>query len=117
MYQQFAQDLRLARRKAGLTQSDLAHLIGTSTREISALENGSRLPSLQQLIELSLIYGKSFECLHGELMERGKNKLRERLPSLPELLRQDVSTFNREGTLKRIERRVTGSIPSLYEGA
>jgi transcriptional regulator with XRE-family HTH domain len=117
MYQQFAQDLRLARRKAGLTQADLAHLLGTSTREISAFENGSRLPGLPQLCELSLIYGRSFEALFAELMERGKDRLRQRLPSLPELKRPDVSTFNRENTLRRIERQVTGSIPSPYAGA
>jgi hypothetical protein len=50
-------------------------------------------------------------------MERGKDKLRQQLPSLPALKRSDVSTVNRENTLKRIERRVTSLIPSPYEEA
>lgn len=117
MSKQFAQDLQLARRKAGLTQADLAHLLDATEKEVSKLERGRKLPSLPRMCELSLIYGKSFECLYAELMERGKQKLAQQLPSLPERSRHDVTTFNRDGTLERIERRITGSIPSPYDGA
>lgn len=117
MSRQFAQDLRLARRKAGLTSEDVAHLLGTGRKEITALELGRKLPSLPQICELSLIYGRSFESLFSELMESGKMKLQIQLPSLPAERRNRVATFNRDATLKRIKARVTGMTPSPYEGA
>lgn len=116
MSKQFAQDLRLARRKAGLTQADLAHLLGITEKEVGKLELGRKLPSVPQLCELSLVYGRSFESLYGELMEHGRQKLRRNLPYLPARTRH-TGTFNRDGTLHRIEQRISGSIPSPYENA
>jgi transcriptional regulator with XRE-family HTH domain len=109
MSKQFSHDLRLARRKAGLTQSDLAHLLGTSTKEVSALEMGRKLPSMPQLCELSLIYGRSFEPLFSELMSRGKIKIGQQLPSLPQSVRLHAGTFNRASSLIRLERRINQS--------
>ena len=109
MSKQFAQDLRLARRKAGFTQSDLAHLLGMTEDQFAALEFGRRLPSLPQICELSLVYGRSFESLFGELMTDGKARLRRQLPSLPQSVRSHVGTFNRSASLKRLERRISQS--------
>ena len=109
MSQQFAHDLCLARRKAGLTQSDLVHLLRASSKEITALELGRRLPSVPQLCELSLIYGRSFESLYAELMERGKVRLAEQLPSLPREVRNHAGTLNRASTLERMARRISQS--------
>lgn len=40
----FANRLRQARRRAGLTQAELARLVGTSQPTLSAYENGSKVP-------------------------------------------------------------------------
>ena len=45
MSSQFALDLRLARKKAGYTQDDLAHLLDTHQTVVSQLEHGKRRPS------------------------------------------------------------------------
>ena len=106
MSTQFAQDLRLARRKAGYTQRDLAHLLSCHQSVISELECGHHRPSLEQIIELSLVYGRSFESLFGELMAESKTALEERLTSLPELENPTAHTFNRDSSLARLRRRL-----------
>jgi hypothetical protein len=68
----------------------------------------------RQLCELSLIYGRFFEALFTEPMERGQDKLRQQLPSLPAISHPRVHTLNRENTLRRMERRVNSSVPSPY---
>lgn len=45
----FAKVLRLERRKAGLSQEELAHRAGTSLRYISLLENCKHQPSLSTI--------------------------------------------------------------------
>ena len=104
MYKQFAQDLCIARRKAGLTQSDVAHLMDANTKLVGAFEKGAKLPDLAQLCELSLIYGRSFETLFAELMEHGKAKLHRQLPSQPALKQESHYSFNRDKTVSRALR-------------
>ena len=57
MSTEFALDLRLARRKAGFTQRDIAHLMGAHQTLVSELERGRQLPTLEQIVTLSMIYG------------------------------------------------------------
>ena len=50
--------IRLLRRRAGLTQRDLAALLGyRSHSQISRFENGSRLPAANELLQLQVIFG------------------------------------------------------------
>ena len=62
MSTEFALDLRLARKKSGLTQRDCAHLLNVHASKVSALEHGKQLPTLIEICTLSLIYGRSFEA-------------------------------------------------------
>ena len=50
MSTEFALDLRLARRKAGFTQRDVAHLLGTRKSLVCELEKGRRKPTLTQIV-------------------------------------------------------------------
>ncbi|MEO9875142.1 MAG: helix-turn-helix transcriptional regulator [Roseobacter sp.] len=106
MSSQFAVDLRLARKKAGYIQDDIAHLLATHQTMVSQLEHGKRRPSLIEIIELSLIYGRSFESFFAEVMAESKEHLSVRLSTLPEPGRKAMSTFNRPGSLARLKRRL-----------
>jgi len=106
MSTQFALDLRAARRKAGYTQGDVAHLLDHHQSRISDLEQGRVRPKLEQIVMLSLIYGRSFESLFTEVMDECQTHLTARLSSLPPSGEGTAGTFNRQSTLKKLERRL-----------
>ena len=106
MSTQFAFDLRLARRKAGLTQGDVAHLLESHQSIVSGLEQGVTRPAMEQIIDLSLIYGRSFESFFGPLMAERQAHLAKRLQTLPEVGKQTAHTFNRPASLERLKRRL-----------
>jgi len=106
MSSQFALDLRLARKKAGYTQDDLAHLLSTHQTVVSQLEHSQRRPGLTEIIDLSLIYGRSFESFFAQMVDERKKHLSVRLASLPAPGRKAMSTFNRPGSLARLRRRL-----------
>lgn len=49
--------IRSARRDAGITQEDLAHLAGTSVRTVRAIETGTGNPSLRAVVAVSGVLG------------------------------------------------------------
>lgn len=106
MRTQFAHDLRLARRKAGYTQGDIAHLLATQQSLVSDLEQGKARPSLEQIVALSLIYGRSFESLFATVMAERRAELTRQLSNLPELQKTTAHTFNRAGSLAKLVRRL-----------
>lgn len=60
-----AAELRVARRRAGLTQQELAERTGTSQATISAYENGQRRPSVRTLDRLLAATGSRLVVEHG----------------------------------------------------
>ncbi len=110
MSTQFALDLRLARRKAGFTQRDTAHLLAIDPAKLAKFERGRRLPNLVEIVTLSLIFGRSFESLFGPVMQEARIALRQRLPFVPTNTRCCVATANREATLERLDRRLAAEI-------
>ena len=107
MTTQFSLELRVARKNAGLTQYDVAHLLSTKQSNISRFEKGSRMPSQEQLIKLSLIYGKAFENLYAEMVHDARRALLNQLETLPhEKSGRTSSTFNRPETLERLRERL-----------
>lgn len=111
MSTEFALDLRLARRKAGLTQRDTAHLLGAHQSAVSDLERGRILPSLEQIVTLSLIYDRSFESLFAAVMRDARRELKHRVGSLPRSVRNYVGTFNRAASLERLRQRLRDEDP------
>ncbi len=107
MSTEFALDLRLARRKAGLTLRDTAHLLNVHKSTLSALEHGKRLPSVEQVCLLALIYGRSFQSLFNEVTEAAKGQLQNQLPSLPEPGKRWLGRIQREKTLTRLSARLS----------
>ena len=83
MSKAFALDLKVARRKSGLTQSDTAHLLATQHSKISRIEHGKHLPTAHDIALLSLIYGKSYDVLCRTVFENAAHDLRGRMITLP----------------------------------
>ncbi|MCO5792819.1 MAG: helix-turn-helix transcriptional regulator [Blastomonas sp.] len=106
MSTEFALDLRLARRKAGYTQRDIAHLLDSHQTLVSELERGCRQPTLIQIVTLSLIYGRSFESFFSEQMGTARKKLQKRIVRMPAGGRSYVGTFNRDASIERLARRL-----------
>jgi transcriptional regulator with XRE-family HTH domain len=56
----YHQALRHMRRSAGLTQDDVAHIVGVGGRSyIAMLEAGDRVPHVRDVIMLSMLFGTS----------------------------------------------------------
>lgn len=111
MRTQFSADLRLARRKAGYTQADVAALLCDHQSVVSELEAGTRRPDLPQIITLSLIYGRSFEAFFADVMDDCHRRLKRRLRHLPANVRNTAHTFNRAASLKTLHERLANPIP------
>ena len=106
MITEFALDLKVARRKAGLSQQDCAHLLEVHPSKISLIEHGKAMPSVRDICTLSLIYGKSFESLFSVIMAEVTDALRDRMTTLPECPRQWLPKFNRQNTLNNLAARL-----------
>lgn len=102
----FALDLKVARRKTGLTQGDVAHLLGISDTRISRLENGKTHLSVHEIAGLSIIYGKSFENLFGIAIEEMLTEMPERIAHMPVCRDNWLGRFNRENTIDNIVARL-----------
>jgi len=61
-----ADNLRNLRRKAGLSQTDLARRLGITQSAYSRLETGSRRPELKLMMEASRVLGASLAEIAGE---------------------------------------------------
>jgi len=107
MLTEFAQDLRLARRKSGLSQKEVASLLAIDQSTYSDLERGQMPPTLRQICQLSLIYGRSFRSLFNETVTKVKPELRERLAELPPQAKSGIALLNRTSTLHRLLKRLS----------
>lgn len=106
MSKQFAFDLRLARKKSGLMQRDVAQLLGVGQATLSDLENGRYRPSVEQLCTLSLIYGRNFEQFFAETLDQAREHLRARITDIPVSGGDGAENLRRETTLQRLEERL-----------
>lgn len=75
--QKIGQFLRECRKEKGITQEQLAEMLGVTNRSVSRWENGSNLPDLDILIEMADYYDVELrELLDGE---RKSEKMNEEL--------------------------------------
>lgn len=106
MFDEFTFDLKVARKRSGLTQVDCGHLLSASDNIISQIERGQRLPTVRELCALSLIYGRSFECLYADLLRDVRKDLMEQLGSMPHAPKDWPADQVRQRTLERLARRL-----------
>jgi len=116
MHQAFAHDLRVTRKKAGLSQRDCAHLLDVRQQRISVLENGEAIPTISEMCGLSLIFGKSFISLFTAEFGHARNFIGDRLSTLPTDKRNWISRFNRTNTLSRLADRIATDSPLGFGG-
>ena len=57
MENRLAVDLKVFRRRSGLSQVEVAHLLGIDRSQLSKFERGTRQPSMEHVTILCLIYG------------------------------------------------------------
>lgn len=68
----FSEEFKFHRRKANLSQQELAALIGTSQQNISRWEKGEVEPSITFCIKLADYYGITLDELVGRNINAGK---------------------------------------------
>ena len=72
MKETFAINVKNLRKELGITQTELAEKIFVNKSMISAYEKGKRMPSLDALIQLSVIFNVSVDYLLG-IQKRSNN--------------------------------------------
>jgi len=92
-------DLKSARLRAGLLQSDCAHLLGVSVDTYSHIETGKRQPKVPEICALTLIFGQQFESLFRVLYKEVRRRLTQRLEEMPTVNLPQVRSDHREATL------------------
>ena len=102
----FARDLRVARRKASLTQTDLAHLLDVDYTRVSRLESGKTPPTAVELSILCLVFDGDIERLHEKIIEAEATTLGQRLGSMPDCPKSWPNWRNRVETLKGVAARL-----------
>lgn len=115
MIQEFALDLRAARRNSGLRQVDCAHLMGISKTKLSNLERGLQHPSVHDICALSMIYGRSFESLFCGIFQEVRHELSTGLDTLPPLAAQYKQEHNRAKALESLHARLEEPFPQDHD--
>ena len=112
--------IQMHRERVGLTQNDLAFLIGIEERSaISQYERDLRLPTLDKLLALEIVFGETIQNLFAGIAERLRETVASRAATLLESL---DDTPSRELALKlellsKLARPDDPSIIPLWEDA
>ena len=114
---EIAADLRSARRLSGLTNRDVACLLGVDGARISRLETGVSEASGGELSSLSLVYGKAFDDLLPCTSRSARSALRERLAYLPASPLLWASHETRQETIASLRNRLQAPSSRTDEGA
>ena len=69
------QTIRLYRKEKGLTQSELAELIGVSMQAVSKWETDAGMPDISQIVPLAKVMNVSTDKLLGLVSDVGENEL------------------------------------------
>lgn len=77
-------DLKVGRKQSGLSNEDVAHLLGVDRSRISKLENGHATPRPEEICALCLIYGRAVDSLFLLTTHSLIAELRQRLTIMPE---------------------------------
>lgn len=111
----FALDITVARRRSGLSQHDVGHLLGVDRSRISKLERGTYTPTATDIAALSIIYDLEFPEIGQTAMPMLAAGLAERLRMLPNLENYLRGTSDKAETLKALAARLQVSSTDWYD--
>lgn len=114
MVYEFGLDLRVARKRAALTQVDCAHLLGTDQPRISKFEVGTATPSVIELSILYLLFDRSLGKVSEEIVARLRDDLLNRLASIPDCPPAWRDRQTRFATLGGLAERLAAIDLDLY---
>lgn len=115
MTYQFGLDLRVARRRAALTQTDCAHLLGCVQSRISKFEAGDTTPTVEELSVLYLLFDRSLGKTSEEIVASLRDELLGRLASIPDCPPAWRDRQTRFRTLGSLAERLAAIDPDRYE--
>lgn len=110
----FGLDLRVARRRAALTQLDCAHLLGTDQPRISKFETGTAIPTVVELSVLYLLFDKSLGKASEEIIASLRDELVGRLASMPDTPPTWRDRQRRFKTLAAMAEKLSAINPDNY---
>ena len=115
MKEDLALDLRVSRRRAGLSGSDLAHLLGCTQERISKLENARARISEDEFLILGLVYA-DVVAWPERMLQTILPVLKERLAEMPDEPTQWAHAHElRLETLNSLTSRLQNLISPHYE--
>ena len=82
MENRLAVDLKVFRRRSGLSQAEVAKLLGIHRSQLSKFERGTRQPSMEHVTILCLIYGTRVPEFCVAALPQFEDALAERLQAL-----------------------------------
>ena len=83
MKHHYAHNLKVQRFKAGLTQSDLAHLLGCSQSRVCQIEAGTKEPTVKETCSLCVIYNIPVTELYRVSTSSALQAMLRRMKSMP----------------------------------
>ena len=101
----FGEKLKLLRFEKGLTQDDLGYILDVTKSCISCYESGTRKPSVEMLISLSIYFKVSIDYLVGTESYDDKSK------GAVNITEADVNFLNELKNKPILYRKVMKSIP------
>lgn len=106
MEHNFGLAIRALRRRSGLSQADLAHLLEVKQTRISRIELGFFEPTASELCALRLIYGQALGKRFTTSIDDLKRILLERLETIPQCPKNWPSRETRLATLETLSKRL-----------
>ncbi len=109
-------DLRRRRREAGLSNKDVAHLLGVRPMRVSDIEGGKITPSAAETCRLCLIYGLELWELLPLTTKRARSELIRQLDAMPnEPAAWKRLSATRRATLLALRGRLEASRDPRYD--
>ena len=115
MVHKFGLDLRVARKRAALTQVDCAHMLGTDQPRISKFESGRAMPSMVELSILFLLFDQSLGLAAEEIIASRRDELMSRLATIPDCPPAWRDHQKRFKTLAAVAEKLAAIDPDQYD--
>lgn len=91
----FCERLKKARKKANITQDEVAKVLAIPTSAVSAMENGQRKVEVLELDKLARLYSTNISYFFDQIEKDNTNPINERLSNICNLLSKAPLAFQR----------------------